>query len=94
MKTLCDWMDKACTRYNTCGGGYSYEVCNFNSKFKPLPSALYRNHTTLRFRNREFMAVADYDTFLRSRFGQDYMLTLPPEEKRQPSHCRNILIER
>lgn len=94
MKTLCFLVDKACERYNGYDTGFCYEVCNSNRKFKPLPSEIYRNITKLRFRDQEFLAVSAYDDFLRSRFGENYMHELPPEECRKPSHSRNILIER
>ena len=94
MKLLCKWMDKTCTSYNGVDTGCCYEVCNSNSRFKPLPSAIYQNLTTLRFRDGEFLAVAEYDVFLRSRFGENYMSELPDEKDRKPSHCQNILIER
>jgi hypothetical protein len=74
--------------------GFCYEVCNANRKFAPLPSSIYREYTTLRFRDREFLAVSEYDLFLRARFGENYLRELPPEDQRKPSHCRNILIER
>ena len=94
MKVLCRRMDRVCGRYNGEATGFCYEVCNPNSKFKPLPEGIYQNLTTLRFRDREFWAVSEFDQFLRSRFGEEYMQQLPPEEQRKPSHCQNILIER
>lgn len=94
MRVLCGLMNRTCARYNGHDTGLCYEVCNSNRNFKPLPSEIYQNLTTLRFRDREFLAVARYDEFLRSRFGENYMSELPPEEKRKPSHCANILIER
>lgn len=87
-------MDRACTKYNNSDTGFCYEVCNANKKFKSLPSSMYQNLTTLRFRNREFLAVSGYDQFLRSRFGEDYRIELPSEDQRKPSHCQNILIKR
>lgn len=94
MRLLNDLMDKACTRYNATNTGYCYEVCNSNKRFKPLPEEIYFNLTKLRFRNHEFMAVEKYDTFLKSRFGENYMNELPEEDKRKPSHCQNILLEK
>ncbi len=92
MKTLCKLINKTCTKYNGEFTGYKYEICNSNKKFKPLKSDIYENLTELKFRDRSFYAVSKYDEFLRSRFGDDYMETLPPEEKRKPSHCSNIII--
>ena len=92
MKTLCALINKACGKYNDKKTEYRYEVCNSNSKFKPLRSEIYENLTELKFRDKYFYAVSDYHEFLSSRFGSDYMNTLPPEDKRKPSHCSNIII--
>lgn len=94
MRTLCRMIDRACTSFNNQATGLCYEVCNSNRKFKPLPSDLYHNLTRLRFRDGEFLAVSRYDEFLKSRFGENYIHELPPEEKRKPSHCQNIQLER
>lgn len=93
MRTLCYWMDSVCTVHNQSDTGFCYEVCNSNKNFKPLPSTIYKNCIRLRFRDREFLAVSCYDQFLKSRFGENYLHELPPEDKRKPSHCQNILIE-
>ncbi len=92
MKTLCNMLNRACTKYNGKETGYCYEVCNSNSKFAPLPSHIYDNLTELKFRDSMYMAVSEYDTFLKSRFGENYMDELPPEEARKPSHNQNIII--
>lgn len=93
MRMLILMLNKACTRYNQKSTGYKYEVCNSNRKFKPLPEEIYNEVIELRFRDKTFLAVKRYDEFLRSRFGNNYMDELPPEEKRTPSHCANIYIE-
>lgn len=94
MAWLCKIMDRTCAMFNAQDTGYCYEVCNSNRHFQPMPSEVYRNLTRLQFRAGEFLAVARYDEFLKSRFGENYMNELPPEEKRKPSHCQNILLER
>ena len=94
MKLLCHLVTKACTFYNGKGTGYTYEVCNSNRKFKPLESRMYENLTELQFRDKKFMAISEYDKFLKSRFGDDYMESLPKEEDRRPSHNRNIIIDK
>ena len=94
MGTLNKLMEKACTRYNDHNTGYCYEVCNSNRRFKPLPEEIYTDLKRIRFRDHEFMAVAEYDTFLKSRFGTNYIHELPDEEQRKPSHCQNILLEK
>ena len=92
MRFLIARVDKNCTKYNKKETGYRYEVCNSNRKFKPLPAEIYDEFVELRFRDGSFLAVQEYDTFLRSQFGDDYMTTLPAEEQRKPSHCANIYI--
>lgn len=94
MRTLCKMMDLFCTKYNDADTGCCYEICNANKKFKPLPSSMYHDLTTVRFRDGAFSAVSQYDEFLKSRFGENYMSELPPVEKRRPSHSQNILIKR
>ena len=94
MRILCKMMDRFCTKYNDADTGYCYEICNANKKFKPLPSGIYHNLTEVRFRDRMFWAVSQYDEFLKSRFGKNYMNELPPEDQHKPSHSQNILIER
>ena len=58
--------------------------------FPPLKAEIYDEYVELPFREGKYMAVKEYDAFLRSRFGEDYMNTLPEEDKRKPSHCQNI----
>lgn len=94
MKTLIKMIDRTCKRYQGKQTGYLYEVCNSNRKFPPLPREIYDETIRIPFKNGEFEASKYYDRFLQSRFGKDYMETLPPEEARKPSHSQNIrLIE-
>ena len=44
----------------------------------------FRDFVTVPFEDREFMAIKEYDSYLRSVYG-DYM-QLPPEEKRHSPH--------
>lgn len=90
MKVLIKTIDKSCKKHNNKNTGYIYEVCNSNRKFKPLKSDMYHSLTELPFRDRTFLAVADYDEFLKSRFGENYANELPSEDKRKPSHNQNI----
>ena len=90
MRTLSRQVDRICKKYNKKTTGYRYEVCNSNRKFKPLPAEIYDELIELPFRDGHFFAVKEYDAFLRSRFGDDYMESLPAEEQRKPSHCANI----
>ena len=46
----------------------------------------------LKFRDGMYLAVEEYDEFLKSRFSPNYMNELPDENDRHPSHCPNIKI--
>lgn len=91
MRFLNKHINRICTRYNRNGTDYIYEVCNSNRKFAPLPSSMYFEYTTLKFRDREFMALKDYDIFLKSRFGENYMTDMPSEDRRIPSHHQTVI---
>lgn len=90
MNFLVYMIDRSCKKYNGKHTGYVYEVCNSNRKFKPLAAETYADLTELTFRDKTFMAVASYDVFLKSRFGENYANELPREEERKPSHNQNI----
>lgn len=90
MSFLIKAVDRACKKYNRKETGFIYEVCNSNKSFKPLRAEMYNSLTELSFRDKKFLAASDYDAFLKSRFGENYMNELPPEEKRKPSHNQNI----
>ncbi|MBQ2890174.1 MAG: LicD family protein [Clostridia bacterium] len=92
MKLIIKMINKACTKYNKYDTGYIYEVCNSNKKFKPCPSQMYKEYTKIKFRDGEFMAVKDYDKFLKSRFGENYMDEMPDEDKRIPSHHQTVVL--
>ena len=92
MKTLIGMLDRTCKRYNGKNTGYFYEVCNANRKFPAMPRAIYDETIRIPFRDGEYEASKDYDSFLKSRFGEQYMAELPPEEARKPSHNQNIRI--
>lgn len=49
-----------------------------------LEKGLFEQYTLLPFEGKEFYAIANYDAFLKKRYG-DYM-QLPPEEERVPGH--------
>ncbi len=92
MKTLIGMIDRSCKRYNGKNTGYFYEVCNANKKFPAMPREIYDDTVSLPFRDGEYQASSQYDRFLQSRFGSDYMETLPPEDVRKPSHNQNIRV--
>lgn len=92
MSWLIKLLNKACKFYNKKDTGYIYEVCNSNKNFPPMPASLYMEYIELPFRDKKFLAIKDYDKLLKSRFGENYMNELPPEEARKPSHNQNIKI--
>lgn len=57
-----------------------------------MPRKIYDETVPMTFRNGKYEASAHYESFLKSRFGSDFMETLPPEEARKPSHNQNIQI--
>ena len=92
IKSLNSLVDKVCKRYNGENTGYFYEVCNSNRKFPPMPRNIYDETVRIPFRDGEYEASKNYDVFLKSRFGDNYMEELPPESARKPSHNQNIRI--
>lgn len=50
---------------------------------RPIPRKVFEEYTYIRFENRQYMAVLDYDTYLSCTFG-DYMT--PPPVKEQVTH--------
>jgi len=91
-KTLNNLVTKSCKKYHGKKTGYLYEVCNANGNFPAMPRRIYDETVRLPFRDGMYEASAHYDEFLKSRFGAQYMSTLPPEEARKPSHNQNIRI--
>ena len=70
-----------------------YEICNSNRRFKPLPYEMYDEYIELDFGDRPFFAIKNYDYFLKTRFGEDYMLNMPSEDKRGRSHMQEVYID-
>ncbi|MBO5929113.1 MAG: LicD family protein [Clostridia bacterium] len=91
MRLLIKMINKVCTHYNTKETGYIYEVCNSNRKFQPMKSEMYHEYTQLKFRDADFMAVKEYDSFLKSRFGEHYAEEMPPDEERICSHHETVV---
>ena len=90
MKVLSSLITFFCTLYNKKDTGYIYEVCNSNKKFAPLKKEIYESYTDLTFRETKAMAISEYDSLLKSRFGENYMEEMPAEEERKPSHNQNL----
>lgn len=81
-----------CTVFNGLETKYRYEVCNSTERFDPLDASIYDDHVQMSFRDGQYPVVSRYDDFLKSRFGDNYMNTLPPPEKRKISHFHKIEI--
>lgn len=64
--------------------GYAATVCGSYRLKEILKRSVYDTYTELEFEGYKFKALADYDTYLSSIYG-DYM-KLPPEEKRVSHH--------
>lgn len=92
LKTLNKLVDRQCKKYSGRNTGCFYEVCNANRNFPPMPRKTFDETVYLSFRDSTYEASAHYDNFLKSRFGENYMDSLPPMEKRKPSHNQNIQI--
>lgn len=85
-------IDSACKKYNRKNTKFRYEICNSTEKFDPLPSNIYDSYIRIPFRDGLYMAIKDYDFFLKSRFGENYMNELPPENARKLSHFHKVII--
>ncbi len=70
-----------------------YEICNSNKRFKPLPYEMYEDYAMMPFGDKSFMAVKNYDFFLKTRFGENYMAEMPSEDKRGRSHIQEVYID-
>lgn len=65
----------------------SISLYSLYGKKEIMPSSTFQNYTTAEFEGKTFMIITDYDTFLRSIYG-DYM-QFPPIEKRIGHHHIN-----
>ena len=71
-------------KMNNCEGEHVFEMTSGLICKNPIPLSVFDSYVDLKFENRNYMAVKDFDTYLSCTFG-DYM-TLPPEEKRVSHH--------
>lgn len=63
---------------------YYYEMVAGMKCKKPIPTKIFDNYQYLQFEDRKYLAVSDFDQYLRLTFG-DYM-QLPPIEQRVRTH--------
>lgn len=72
-------------QYNGKGYDYLFECCLGLMQKRPFPKKLFDELIYVPFEDRQFMAFADYDCYLKNGFG-DYM-KLPPKEKQVSHHA-------
>ena len=65
-------------------GPYMFEMISGLLCKNPIPAKVFESYSDIKFEDRKYLAVTDFDTYLTLTFG-DYM-TLPPEEKRVSHH--------
>ncbi len=63
---------------------YVFELVSGLICKSPIPSAVFKEYKDIRFEDRIYLAVDDYDAYLKCTFGN--YLQLPPEEKRISHH--------
>lgn len=59
-------------------------IFNYMDVWRVYPKSCFNEYGRMMFEGKEYMAICDYDTFLKIRYG-DYM-KLPPENERVPKH--------
>lgn len=66
---------------------YVFEMTSGLLCKKPMPKSIFKIYKDVKFEDRTYMSVEDYDTYLTNTFG-DYM-KLPPVEKRVSHHSNS-----
>lgn len=59
-------------------------IFNYMDVWRVYPKSCFNEYCRMKFERKEYMAISDYDTFLKIRYG-DYM-QLPPESERKAKH--------
>ncbi len=79
------YAEKRMTRYNFDDSSYVAELCaGFYFMKKVYPRSIYDGTVELTFEGEKFLAMKNYDEYLKIPFG-NYM-ELPPKEERLPHH--------
>ncbi len=78
-------INEVAKRMNGDRGAFVFEMTSGLLCKRPIPLPVFESFVDLKFENRSYMAVKDFDTYLSCTFG-DYM-TLPPVEKRVSHHA-------
>ena len=66
---------------------YLYNFTNPIKSVKPISIDRFKNYIELDFRGEKFLAVSDYNNWLKETFGDDFMSNEPSVEIRGPSHA-------
>ena len=77
-------LERLLSKYDFETSDYAGAITGAYGKKEHMPASTFRSYVTLPFEGREYMAIADYDTYLTKLYG-DYM-QLPPEDKRHSHH--------
>lgn len=83
-KRVTCWLDKTLRKKKVANSGYAGRLVGDYGAKEVMPSGVFAKYINLPFEGREFSAIAEYDTFLSTLYG-NYM-ELPPKEKRKTHH--------
>ena len=82
--SIAKYIEKISKKYSEQSCKQVYEMVSGLRCNSPIPIVVFKSFKDIKFENRKYMSVEDYDTYLKLTFG-DYM-KLPPEKQRVPSH--------
>lgn len=80
------WYNNACTSIRDDETEYcsSYSI-NSKGIYRRYPKCFFEAYTDYPFENRVYRGIVRYDDYLTMAYGKDYMIPLPPEQ-RKPKH--------
>ena len=81
-------LEKLLSSYDFETSDYAGAITGIYGEKEHMPASSFKTYIYLPFEGREYMAIADYDSYLTKHYG-DYM-QLPPEEKRHSTHSFKI----
>lgn len=67
---------------------YAGGICGRNGMREHMPASVFKEYIPIRFEGIDFMAIKEYDFYLKSLYNE-YM-KLPPEEERTAHHNLNV----
>ena len=77
-------INRLAQKNNSTTSPYVYEMIAGQKCKRPMSTDVFKTFVDIKFENREYMAVSDYDTYLTATFG-NYM-QLPPKEQQVRTH--------